>query len=69
MPSFIVKQDIKGSYIYIADMSANKARKRYVTTGFAYEDQTMIQEGVEEGDFVITQGFAQVSDGVDIVIR
>jgi membrane fusion protein (multidrug efflux system) len=69
VPSFVIKQDIKGNYLYLADTKENKARKRYVSTGLTYEDQTMIQEGVEKGEKVIILGFSQVSDGVDIDLR
>ena len=69
VPSFVIKQDIKGNYLYIADTKENKARKRYVSTGLTYEDQTMIQEGVDKGEKVILLGFSQVSDGVDIDLR
>ena len=69
VPSFIIKQDIKGSYLYVADVNELKARKRYVTTGLSYEDQTLIKEGVSKDEQVIIKGFAQASDGVDIEIR
>ncbi len=68
VPSIVIKQDIKGSYVYVAD-EENKAVKKYVSTGLSYEDQTMITEGIKTGDKVIIQGFAQVSDGVDIDLR
>lgn len=69
VPSMVIKQDIKGSYIYVADLENNKATKKYVSTGLSYEDQTLITEGIKTGDKVIIQGFAQVSDGVDIDLR
>jgi RND family efflux transporter MFP subunit len=69
VPSVAIKQDIKGNYLYVADMGEAKARKRYVETGLSYEDRTMILDGISEGDKVIIKGFAQVSDGVDIVRR
>jgi len=69
VPSIIIKQDVRGNYLYVADKEALKARKRYVTTGLSYEDQTMILEGISEKESVIIKGFAQVSDGVDIELR
>lgn len=69
VPSVAIKQDIKGSYIYIAGAEDSKARKRYVTTGLSNQDQTMILEGVSEKEKVIVKGFAQVSDGVYIDMR
>ena len=69
VPSIVIKQDIKGTYIYIADTEELKARKRYVQTGLSYGDQTMILEGVSKEEKVIVKGFAQASDGVDIDLR
>jgi RND family efflux transporter MFP subunit len=66
IPSMAIKQDIRGSYVYLSDTGEQKARKRYITPGLSYEDRTMVLEGLEEGDNVIVKGFAQVSDGVDI---
>jgi RND family efflux transporter MFP subunit len=69
VPSVAIKQDIKGNYTYVADTEDMKARKKYITTGLTYEDQTMVEEGLSEGEMVIVKGFAQVSDGMDIDLR
>jgi RND family efflux transporter MFP subunit len=71
VPSVSIKQDIKGSYVYITIQEEGelKARKRYVETGLSYQDQTMIQDGISQGDQVIIKGFAQVSDGVNIAVK
>ena len=71
VPSVAIKQDIKGSYLYAATREEGelKARKRYVETGLSYKDQTMIKEGVSQGEEVIVKGFAQVSDGVTISVK
>ena len=69
VPSVSIKQDIQGNYLYVAEKEELKAAKRYVKTGLSYEDQTMILEGVSEGEGVIVKGFAQVSDGVNIDLR
>lgn len=69
VPSMAIKQDIRGSYLYVAEGNSLKARKRYVETGLSYNDQTMILDGISEGDRVIIKGFAQVSDGVDVELR
>ncbi len=70
-PSVSIKQDIKGNYLYVASKEEGelKARKRYVETGLSYKDQTMIKEGVSKGEEVILKGFAQVSDGVTVVVK
>jgi RND family efflux transporter MFP subunit len=71
VPSVSIKQDIQGNYLYISthENGETKARKRYVETGLSYRDQTMIKEGISEGEEVIVKGFAQVSDGVNISIK
>lgn len=71
VPSVAIKQDIKGSYLYVASKEEGvlKASKRYVETGLSYKDQTMIKEGVSQGEEVIVKGFAQVSDGVTIAVK
>ena len=71
VPSVAIKQDIKGNYLYVASREEGelKARKRYVETGLSYKDQTMISEGVSQGEEVIVKGFAQVSDGVNISVK
>ena len=71
VPSVAIKQDIKGSYLYLAirEEGELKARKRYVETGHSYKDQTMIREGVSLGEEVIIKGFAHVSDGVNITVK
>jgi multidrug efflux pump subunit AcrA (membrane-fusion protein) len=71
VPSVSIKQDIKGNYLYIASKEDGelKARKRYIETGLSYKDQTMIREGLSEGEEVIVKGFAQVADGVNIAIK
>ncbi len=71
VPSIAIKQDIKGNYLYMATSEEGelKARKRYIETGLSYQDQTMIKEGVTQGEEVIVKGFAQVSDGVNIAVK
>ena len=70
-PSGIVKKDIQGSYLYVADDTGENiiAHKAYIHTGLSYKDKTMIIDGVKEGDKVIIAGYTEVSDGVKINIK
>jgi RND family efflux transporter MFP subunit len=70
LPSLIVKQDISGSYVYIAttENNAKVAIKKYVTTGKSYGDLTVITEGLNTGEEVIIEGYNLVSDGQQIDI-
>ncbi|MBI9033803.1 MAG: efflux RND transporter periplasmic adaptor subunit [Bacteroidales bacterium] len=71
LPAIIIKQDLKGSYVYVARKSGERmiANKQYIKTGFSYNDLTMITEGLAINDLVITDGYNLVSDGlkVDVV--
>ena len=71
VPSIIVKQDIKGNYLYRVESNNGElvAGKVYVETGRSYNDQTVIEKGIKSGDRVIVSGFNQVSDGAKISIR
>lgn len=67
LPSLIIKQDLNGSYVYVAD-SENIARKVYIETGMSYMDNAMVTTGLNKGDRVIVEGYNQVSDGSKVTI-
>ena len=71
VPSGIIKKDIQGSYLYVADSTGENmiAHKAYIHTGLSYKDKTMITEGVGYGDKVIIAGYTEVSDGVKINVK
>ncbi len=67
VPSIILKQDMKGTYLFKVDDS--KAQKVYVETGKSYKGNTMVTNGLNVGDKVIVNGYNQVSDGKIVEIR
>jgi len=71
VPSGIIKKDIQGSYLYVADDTGEYiiAHKAYIHTGLSYKDKTMITGGVGRGDKVIIAGYTEISDGVKIQIK
>ncbi len=71
VPSYLLREDIKGRYIYIAVREAGvlTATKRYVTTGLSYKGNTEIKSGISEGTIIITDGYNNVSDGVAIGVK
>jgi len=71
VPSIIIKQDIKGSYVYLAEKNSEilKANKKYIQTGISDGDETLITEGLSKSDKVIIKGYNQVSDGAEIKIK
>lgn len=71
VPSLIIKQDLIGTYVYVADEQDGKliARKRYIETGRSYNDKSIIEKGLVPGNRVIVTGFNQVSDGSYVVVN
>ncbi|NJM14940.1 MAG: efflux RND transporter periplasmic adaptor subunit [Bacteroidales bacterium] len=71
LPSIIIKQDIKGKYLFRAAKENGKtvAQKTYVKTGLSYNENTMVKEGLAHGDKVIVKGYNVVSTGVPVVIK
>jgi RND family efflux transporter MFP subunit len=66
VPSRIIKEDLTGKYLYVAVQNQNHdrvARKRYVIPGRTYQDNTLIESGLSEGDAIIVEGFNRVNDG------
>lgn len=68
IPSIIIKQDLKGSYVYIADKNSGLAMKSYIETGMTYNGMSEVTKGLNAGDTVIVEGYNQISDGTAIEI-
>lgn len=66
VPSILVKKDFKGDYIYT--VKNNKAKKLYIETGFNTGNTTVVTKGLYAGQKIITDGYAQVVDGVNVAI-
>ncbi len=68
VPSIIIKEDIKGAYVYIVKEVEGKktAKKIYITSGMSYNDETMVLSGLNAGDKVITEGYSLVTDGTEV---
>lgn len=67
VPSQIVKKDMLGDFIFVANKG--KAEKVYIKLGLSQGDKSMILEGLKAGDKVITEGYSEVVSGslVDIM--
>lgn len=65
VPSILLKQDFKGTFLFRVIEAGNKsaAEKVYVSTGITVQDQTMITEGLQPEDKVVTKGYNLVGDG------
>lgn len=65
VPSAVIKQDLKGYFLYTVDKQGNDfvAVKTYIEPGVFYNNMTMILDGIHPGDQVIVDGYNQVSSG------
>ena len=71
VPANVIKQDMQGDYVYILqdEEDVKVAHKVYVTTGRSYNNETMVQEGLDVGQEVITSGYTQVSEGSRVQVK
>lgn len=57
----------KGFYVYVVD-DKNMAHMRIITPGAAVDDETIIEEGLKEGEMIVTAGQMRVADGSIVTI-
>lgn len=66
VPSLFVKKDFKGEFLFVAENDSNNvfvARKKYITTSFRDNNQSVVDSGLVPGTLVISSGYDQVTDG------
>ena len=70
VPSYIIKQDFTGWFLYVAEKKDefHVARKTYITPGITYNNQTMVLDGLKENENVIVVGYNLVSGGAEITV-
>ncbi|MCW5908122.1 MAG: efflux RND transporter periplasmic adaptor subunit [Chitinophagales bacterium] len=68
VPSNIIQRSADGEYVLTAagEKSNSFARKNMVKAGTSYNGRTVIEEGLSEGDRIITFGYTEVVDGQKI---
>ncbi|MFA5103508.1 MAG: efflux RND transporter periplasmic adaptor subunit [Candidatus Thermoplasmatota archaeon] len=69
VPTPVIRQDVKGSYLFVAEGSGNRgvARKTYVSTGSSDGNLTVINSGLSDGCRIVTLGYNQIKDGSVVV--
>ncbi len=66
VPSILVKRDFDGDFIFVGEANDDGqmvARKRYITTGEKDNNRLVVTSGLDSGNQLISEGFAQVVDG------
>lgn len=68
VPSIVIKNDMKGEYIYIAAKEKNQwiAKKTYITTGLSEGNTSMVKSGLSPGQRVIFKGYNLVKNNLAI---
>lgn len=72
VPSILIKQDTQGHFVFVArknDDGEFYARKAYIERGFDSEGKTIINSGLDYGDYLIVLGHNQVTEGVPVLIQ
>ncbi len=71
VPTFLIRQDINGSFMYLARPHDGDyfAVKTYITTGRSDGTYTVVEDGLDQTALIVTSGFNQIKDGnqLDIV--
>jgi len=70
VPSLAIRKDISGRYVYTVEKKDNEniVQKKYVTTDLSYEENTLVNKGLNKGDRVVVKGYHLVSAGVPVKV-
>lgn len=71
VPSIVIKNDLKGNYLFLVDKNQGKniARKTYIETGRSQLGSTEITQGLTPGRQVIINGYNLVKDGMEVEVQ
>lgn len=71
VPINVVQSTNEGGYIYLAEESESGwvAKQQSVVTGNSYNENIIIEEGLQSGDQIITVGYNNLNDGDQISIQ
>lgn len=63
----LIMQDVEGNH-YVMLMENDKAMKRIITIGKSYQNQTVVESGLDGNETIIVKGARQVVDGDKLTI-
>ena len=70
VPTNLIQRDGQGEYVYVVATKGEvpQAKKKHITTGISYNNQTLVKSGLAPDDILIDQGFREVVDGMNLRI-
>ncbi len=70
IPTIVVQKDFDKEFVFTAYRKGNKwfAKKTYITTGLNYKGKTEVLSGLNFGDLLISEGYNEVANNVEIKI-
>ena len=68
VPTNVIQKSADGAYVLVAEVNngVKTAHKRMIKASVEYNGQTVITDGLKEGDKIITFGYSEVVDGQKI---
>lgn len=66
VPAHLILADNKGDYVFIVENGT--AKKKYVTRGMTYGDETEIKEGLAGTETIVDKGFREVGDNFSVTV-
>lgn len=66
VPAHLILADNKGDYVFIVENGT--AKKKYVTRGLSYKDETEIKEGLTGTETIVDKGFREVGDNFSVTV-
>ncbi|WP_420578609.1 efflux RND transporter periplasmic adaptor subunit [Ekhidna sp.] len=70
VPTKVIQSDNKGNYVYVVSNKGGKqiATKEHVELGVSHKLSTEVKSGLNEGQMLVTQGYRDLSEGVEISV-
>lgn len=69
IPTEVIQGDNNGNYVYVIDEKGEPtAKKRKIKIGSSYNLKTEVKSGLQVGEKVVTKGYRDLSDGVEVSI-
>lgn len=66
VPAHLILADTKGDYVFIVENGT--AKKKYVTRGLTYNNETEIKDGLTGTEMIVDKGFREVGDNFSVTV-